>query len=214
MVKRIVVIILVLGVAFGLGLLVKVPRVDAPSTPNESQEDVTSEQDVDTETNRQTYTSPFGFSFTYSEPFSLENSWIVLPPNKRIASVAAVRYVTTQDCGESGLAEHCRPFLENPAIAFGVIDMRPGDVVSEYLSDIVSLLEPVTVAGKRAAQYYAGVEGRGVVTMLIPLKNTQQTLVVQYTYDEFFDQVPKDGVWGSVAQKQTVDAILNTLVIE
>jgi len=221
--QRIIGIGIALIVAFALGALVRIPSANAPvaTDPEERALVVTDVPDaLHTESVQeqpitpQTYESPFGFSFSYETPFTLENSFIVLPPGKRIASVAAVRYVTDQDCSESGLAEHCRPFLENPAIAFGVIDVTPAEIVATHLDSFADFLEPVTIADRAAAQYYAGVEGRGVVTILVPLNEATQTLVIQYTYDELFDYAPEErhpDILDSEAQKQRVDALLQSL---
>jgi hypothetical protein len=159
-----------------------------------------------------TYTSPFNFSFTYDSRFQTENTSIVLPGGNRISALALVRYVAEQHCGLSGLAEHCRPYLENPAIAFGVIDQSPKEVVAEHLDVFAQYLESVTLNGISAAQYYAGVEGEGVVTMLVPLKNKAQTLVIQYTYDTLFDTDTNPATLSAAQQKTLVDTILTTVV--
>lgn len=162
------------------------------------------------------YQSPYGFSFKYSPIYSLENIKIVLPPGKSINAVAVVRYVREEWCSDSGLPEHCSPFLENPAIAFGVIGESPAGVVSIYLKDYIDLIESVEIAGIKAAQFYAGVEGEGIVTILVPLEDKNQTLVIQYTYDEIFDNdfyKNKKEYLGSKEQKVIVDKILGTLEI-
>lgn len=161
-----------------------------------------------------THTSPFGFSFKYDSRFQTENTSIVLPGGNRISALALVRYVAEQHCGLSGLAEHCRPYLENPAIAFGVIEQSPKEVVTKHLDVFAEFMESVTLNGTTAAQYYAGVEGEGVVTILVPLKNKSQTLVIQYTYDTLFDTDSKTQTLTAAQQKTLVDAVLGTLVIQ
>ena len=161
------------------------------------------------------YESPHGFSFKYNPLYSIENTRVVLPGGKVVQAVAVVRYVKEQWCSQSGLPEHCRPFLENPAVAFGVIGNSPADVVANYLSDIVDSMETVEVAGITAAQFYAGVEGEGVITILIPLSNENKTLIVQYTYDEIFNSGSHSReILDSEGQKEVVDRILGTLELE
>jgi len=162
-----------------------------------------------------TYVSPLGFAFSYDRRLQTENAWIVLTGGYRVSSLALVRYVKEQQCGLSGLSEHCRPFLENPAIAFGVIEKAPKNVVREHIGVFAEYLEPVTINGVAAAQYYAGVEGEGVVTILVPLKNPDHTLLIQYTYDTLFDDA--DGnpdILKAKQQKMVVDSVLNTLAIQ
>lgn len=162
----------------------------------------------------QTYTSPFGFSFMYDSRLQIENSTIVLPGGARVSALALVRYVEEQHCGMSGLAEHCRPLLENPALAFGVIDQSPKDVVFEHLDAFAQNLESVSVNGIIAGQYYAGVEGEGVVTMLIPINAQTQTLLIQYTYDTLFDDDTNPATLTAAQQKIIVDSVLNTLKVQ
>lgn len=163
-----------------------------------------------------TYTSPLGFSFSYDSRLQTENAWIVLTGGYRVSALAVVRYVKEQHCGASGLPEHCRAYLENPAIAFGVIEKAPRDVVKQHLGEFAQYLEPVTINGNTAGQYYAGVEGEGVVTILVPLKNLEHTLVIQYTYDTLFDKDDDatDAVLTSAEQKMIVDSVLNTLIVQ
>jgi len=163
----------------------------------------------------QYYESPFGFRFQYDSRLQPENSWIVLPGGQRVSAIALVRYVKEQHCGQSGLPEHCAPYLENPAIAFGVIGKSPKDVIVEHLGVFAEYLESVSINGITAAQYFAGVEGEGVVTILTPLKDKNQTLVIQYTYDTLFDSNKKNpDILTSSEQKLLVDLVLNTLIIQ
>jgi len=163
------------------------------------------------------YESPYGFSFKYSPLYSLENTRIILPPGKSVNSVAVVRYVHEEWCSASGLPEHCSPFLENPAIAFGVVGSSPADLVGAYLKDYIDSIESVEISGITAAQFYAGVEGEGIVTILVPLDDEGKTLIIQYTYDEIFDNnyyKNKKDFLGSVEQKEIVDKILGTLEVK
>lgn len=157
------------------------------------------------------YKSPFGFSFKYDSEITLENSSIVLPGGYRVSAVAAVRYVKEQKCSESGLSEHCRAFLENPAIAFGVIDQNFEELKNQRMVDVLQFAEPIILVGKEGIQYYAGVEGEGIVTIAIPFKENQ-SLLIQYTFDEMYDQIQKSPeVYGSKEQKAVVDKVLSSL---
>ncbi|MEY2640798.1 MAG: hypothetical protein RL150_191 [Candidatus Parcubacteria bacterium] len=160
----------------------------------------------------QTYESPFGFTVQYDSRFTTENAWVVLPGGERAAAFAVVRYVPHTDCGRVR-PEHCRPYLENPAIAFGVFGESPREVVSKHLDAFAEHLESVTINGIAAAQYFASVDGEGVVTILAPLKDADQTLVVQYTYDTKYDTEKLAGALTAAEQKQLVDAVLSRLTI-
>ncbi len=203
-------------IAFSLGLSVdksKIAGLDKIN-PELTEEDVlTVEQQTGTETEAEyfEYKSPLGFSFMYDTGISLENSSIVLPGGYRISSVAAVRYVKEQKCGESGLPEHCRAFLENPAIAFGVLEENFDILKNGKLKDVLQFSEPITLSEKTGIQYYAGVEGEGIVTIALPFKSNQ-TLLIQYTFDEMYDSLEKNPeVYKSEEQKFVVDHILSTL---
>ncbi len=198
--------ILLIVVAFGLGLSAnKKEKVVEPQT-----------QIVETEEKEEIpsmYESPFGFSFDY-EGLQLENSNIFLPGGYRVFSIAAVRYVKEQYCNASGLSEHCRAFFENPAIAFGVMDISFEDFKEQRLKDVFQFSEPITLAGREALQYYQGVEGEGVVTIALPLKETQ-TLLIQYTFDEFINSMSDKGdLLDSQEQKRIADRVLSTLKID
>lgn len=242
---KIIVSVVGIIVAFGLGMLININRVVAP-TPDQITTDagtiatITETPPALTDVNattttiqtntlttlfagsmqslpngtRNTYTSPLGFGFTYDSRFQTENTSIVLPGGNRISALALVRYVDEQHCSLSGLPEHCRPYLENPALAFGVIEQSPKDVVSKHLDVFAEYLESVTLNGIVGAQYYAGVEGEGIVTILVPLKNKAHTLIIQYTYDTLFDTDTNPATLTSAQQKTLVDSVLNTLVIK
>jgi hypothetical protein len=159
------------------------------------------------------YKSPFGFSFSYNKEIILENSSVVIPGGERVSAIAAVRYVKEQKCSESGLPQHCRAFLENPAIAFGVIEYSFEDLKTNQLKDVLQFSEPINLAGKEGIQYYAGVEGEGIITIALPFKENQ-TLLIQYTFDEMYDQIQKSAeVYGSQQQKAVIDTILASLKI-
>lgn len=234
MAKRIIVATLALVLVFGAGLFVGTKRATAPtndqfvavdgsiipfeSVPDELSAQATSTDAVapvavPTQTTKR-YESPFGFSVQYSSAFQSENAWVVLPGNQRIAAFALARYVPVQHCSEAGYAEHCRPFLENPAIAFGVIDASPRELVAKHLDAFSKHLESVTINGTVAAQYYAAADREGVVTILVPLTDTTKTLIVQYTYDTKYDtNAPHKDILPSTEQKQLVDSVLQTLTI-
>jgi len=218
--KRILVISLLLIVAFILGTLVRssgTGRVTQQSMSNDTpapQNESDAEQTTTNQTTRQ-YQSPFGFSFTYDTQYQLVNSTIVLPDSYRVAAITVVRYVHEHFCSAAGLREQCSPLLENPAIAFGVIDATPATVVARHLLPIKTALQSLEIAGTTAAQYYAATNGEGIVTVLVPLKNPSKTLVIQYTYDEIFDDLDLGAnILSSVEQKQIVDTVLHTLTIE
>lgn len=193
-------------IAFSLGLTVDFENKSIDSVPQ-----IVEENSKETETFE--YKSPFGFSFKYDEGITLENTSIVLPGGNRVSSVAAVRYVREQKCSESGLPEHCRAFLENPAVAFGVIDDTFESLKNNDLKDVIQFAEPITIAEKTGIQYYMGVEGEGIVTVVLPFKNNQ-TFLIQYTFDEMYDQIQKKPeILGSKEQKAIVDKILSTLKI-
>jgi hypothetical protein len=187
----------------------------APNTGTASNASTATGTNISSKPTTRTYESPLGFSFSYDSRLQTENAWIVLTDGYRVSALAVVRYVTEQHCGASGLPEHCRAYLENPAIAFGVIEKAPRDVVKDHLGSFAQYLEPVTINGYTAGQYYAGVEGEGVVTILVPLENLKNTLVIQYTYDTLFDvdDDATDTVLTSQEQKIIVDSVLNTLQV-
>lgn len=237
MIKRTAVLIVALALAFWGGSVVGVKQATPPTNdqfvgvdgsiipfeevPESLRTSTTTTEVVSVQTSGipsrtavQTYTSPFGFSVQYDDMFQAENAWVVLPGNERVAAFALVRYVPVQHCGASGRAEHCRALLENPAIAFGVLDVAPRDVVAKHLGAFAQYLESVTVNGKVAAQYYAAADGEGVVTILVPLTNENQTLIVQYTYDTKYDtESPHNGIRSSAEQKKLIDSVLQTLTI-
>jgi hypothetical protein len=202
-------------IAFSLGLSVdksKIAGLDKIN-PEQTEEEVLTEEEnsevVDTADLE--YKSPFGFSFMHDSEMTLENSSIVLPGGYRVSSVAVVRYVKEQKCGESGLPEHCRAFLENPAIAFGVLEENFDTLKNGKLKDVLQFTEPITLAEKTGIQYYAGVEGEGIVTIALPFKSNQ-TLLIQYTFDEMYDSVKNNPeIFTSEEQKFVVDHILSTL---
>ena len=195
-------------IAFSLGLAVDKNKI---KTNQETEVPVIPEVKVEVEQKTFEYQSPFGFSFKYDSDITLENSSIILPGGYRVSAVAAVRYVKEQKCTESGLPEHCRAFLENPAIAFGVIEEKFEDFKKGRLKDVIKFSEPIILVGKEGVQYYAGVEGEGIVTIAIPFKENQ-TLLIQYTFDEMYDQIQKSPeVYGSKEQKAVVDGILSSL---
>lgn len=237
MVKRIGILVLALGLAFWGGSLVGIKRAAPPTSDEFVREDgqvipfeelpeaISGVQVSATSTtpttsqvpavkNIQTYQSPFGFSVQYSSEFQAENAWVVLPGSQRIAAFALVRYVPVQACGLDKAAAFCRPLLENPAVAFGVIDASPRELVAKHLDAFATHLESVTINGTTAAQYYAAADGEGVVTILVPLSDTSKTLIVQYTYDTKYDtSAPHKDVLPSIKQKQLVDSVLQTLTI-
>lgn len=206
-------------IAFSLGLSVdksKIAGLDKIN-PELTEEEVLTE-DVQNDSQNESavleYKSPLGFSFMYDSEISLENSSIVLPGGNRVSAAAAVRYVQQQRCSESGLPEHCRAFLENPAIAFGVLEVSFENLKNNQLKDIIQFSEPITVAGKNGIQYYAGVEGEGIVTIVLPFKDNQ-TFLIQYTFDEMYDSIQnKPEIYKSKEQKFVVDSILTTLKFE
>lgn len=201
--------ILLILIAFGFGFLINKKDFNVDQAVEESIK-----EDVADQKKSEEYKSPFGFSFLYDDGMKLENSAIVLAGGYRVSAVAVVRYVEEQHCSASGLPEHCRPFLENPAVAFGVIESSFDDLKTNELKDVIEFSESITLAGKTGLQYYSGVEGEGVVTIVLPFK-ADQTLLIQYTFDELFDSVKKnESIYGSVEQKSVVDNILNTLTIE
>ncbi len=214
--KNIFITVLLILIAFGFGFLINNQdlKLGLSQSLKETEEVVEQETGNEVEAEYFDYKSPFGFSFQYDSPLQLENSSIVLPGGYRVTSVAVVRYVKEQHCGASGLPEHCRPFLENPAIAFGVIAESLDDLKSGKLADVLDFVEPINLAGKDGIQYYMGVEGEGIVTIALPLKDSE-TLLIQYTFDELFDSVKNNPeVYGSAEQKRVVDNILNSLNIE
>lgn len=191
---------------------------EVAETPQALQQKVTTTAPVVTTSEKtNTYTSPFGFSIAYGPEWQTENTTIVLPGGQRISALGVVRYVTVQHCGASGLSEHCRPYLENPGIAFGVLDMKLDDARATYLQSFTDFIEPVTIGSYAGFQYYAGVEGEGVVTVLLPLMENTKTLLIQYTYDTAFDTVSDmqaKGVRTSTEQKQLIDTVLQTLTLQ
>jgi len=199
-------------IAFSLGLSVDKSKIKFPTQDEVVPEVVEQETEEEVEAEYFEYKSPLGFSFTYDDGLKLENSFIVLPGGYEVAAVAAVRYVNEQHCGQSGLPEHCRPFLENPAVAFGVIEKTFEDLKKNELKDVMQFSEAITLGGKEGIQYYMGVEGEGVVTILVPFK-ADQTLLIQYTFDEFIDSMTTNnaGMYKSTEQKVVVDNLLSTL---
>jgi len=203
-------------IAFSLGLSVdksKIAGLDKIN-PELTEEDVLVEEQQtgpETEAEYFEYKSPLGFSFMYDNGMSLENSSIILPGGNRVSAAAAVRYVKQQRCSESGLPEHCRAFLENPAVAFGVLEANFESLKSNQLKDIIQFSEPITISEKTGLQYYAGVEGEGIVTIALPFKSNQ-TLLIQYTFDEMYDSLENNAeIYKSDEQKFVVDQILSTL---
>jgi len=194
-------------IAFSLGL-----SVDKTKIKNIQEAEVVVTPEVKkVEQENLEYKSPFGFSFSYKPEITLENSSVVIPGGERVSAIAAVRYIKEQKCSESGLSQHCRAFLENPAIAFGVIDEKFDALKNNQFKDVLSFSEKIDLSGKTGFQYYAGVEGEGVVTIVLPLKENQ-TLLIQYTFDEMYDQIQKSqDTYGSTDQKAIVDFILNSL---
>jgi hypothetical protein len=163
------------------------------------------------------YESWQGFSFKYDpQIFKLENSEVSYG-SRRIQAIGIVRYVNREDCGESGLPDHCKPFLENPRISFGVTGVDYSKIVADYLEDYLDLLEPFKIGDIVGMQYYSGVEGDGIITVLIPFKDDlDKTLIIQYTYDEIFDNdffkdIPE--ILDSKGQKLMVDRILSSLEV-
>ncbi len=208
--KTFTIIILIL-LSFGFGFLMNKEGFKFPKIENAVVEEVEEEVAKEIEAEYFEYKSPFGFSFTYDDGLKLENSSIVLPDGYRVSAVAAVRYVGEQHCGMSGLPEHCRPFLENPAVAFGVIESSFENLKKDKLKDVIQFAEPITLSEKNGIQFYAGVEGEGIVTIALPLKS-DQTLLIQYTFDELFDSNKNNSnIYGSVEQKAVVDNVLKTL---
>lgn len=206
-------------IAFSLGLSVdksKIAGLDKIN-PELTEEEVLIDEVQSDSQNVATvleYKSPLGFSFMYDSEISLENSSIVLPGGDRVSAAAAVRYVQQQRCSESGLPEHCRAFLENPAIAFGVLEEKFDTLKNGILKDVLQFSEPITIAEKTGIQYYAGVEGEGIVTIILPFKENQ-TFLIQYTFDEMYDSIEnKPEIYKSKEQKFVVDSILSTLKFE
>lgn len=216
--------VIIIGVIIGIFMIknpdYKLPTVDAVKKEViDKGEELAKEKFEDIILSSETlkYESNYGFSFDYSKELIIENNRIILPSGKTIQAVSVARYVKEEWCSASGLPEHCSPFLENPAIAFGVIGISLSDVVSTYLNDYLDSIEPVDIAGIKATQFYAGVEGEGIVTILVPLKDKNQTLIIQYTYDEIFDNENyknKKEYLSSKEQKEITDKILGTLEIE
>lgn len=214
--RNIFTVILLILVAFGFGFLVNNQEFKAglKNSVQEPEQSMEQETGPEVEAEYFDYKSPLGFSFQYDSPLQLENSAIVLPGGYRVSAIAAVRYVKEQHCGLSGLPEHCRAFLENPAVAFGVIGESLEDLKTGKLADVVDFVEPIKLAEKDGIQFYSGVEGEGIVTIALPLK-AEETLLIQYTFDELFDSVKNNPeIYGSVDQKKVVDNILSTLKIE
>lgn len=204
--------ILLILIAFGFGFLVNKEGFEVDKVVEEPVVEQKTGEEVESEYFE--YKSPFGFRFLYDDGMKLENSAIVLAGGYRVSAVAAVRYVEEQHCSASGLPEHCRPFLENPAVAFGVIESSFENLKKDKLKDVIEFSEPITLAGKTGVQYYSGVEGEGVVTIALPFK-ADQTLLIQYTFDELFDSAKSnESIYGSAEQKSVVDNILNTFTIE
>lgn len=214
--RNIFTIVLIILIAFGFGFLVNNKQLKDGLSESMKDSEVIEEQQTGPEVEAEyfEYQSPLGFSFLYDNGITLENSSITLPGGYRVSAIAAVRYVKEQHCSASGLPEHCRPFLENPAIALGVIGESFEDLKKEKLKDVFEFSEPINLADKEGIQFYAGVEGEGVVTIALPLKDSE-TLLIQYTFDELFDSVKNNpDIYGSVEQKLVVDNLLNTLKIQ
>lgn len=203
------VFIFLILISFGLGFSI---NKDALVKSLEGEKEIPKQEEVVVEEKiAKEYKSPFGFSFNYDDAMELENSAIVIPVGYRVSSVATVRYVKEQNCGASGLAEHCKAFIENPAIAFGVVESSFEDLKKNQLKDYIDMSEPITLSEKTGIQYYAGIEGEGVVTIVLPLKENQ-TLLIQYTFDELYDSTKTNSdIYGSEKQKAVVDSILSTL---
>lgn len=194
-------------IAFGFGFLLNNQEALAPG------EETFIEKIEVNSSEKQTYESEFGFSFDYDEVFKLENTSIVLPGGYRVSAVGAVRYIERQHCGASGMSEHCKPFLENPAMAIGVMDSDFENLKKVEFRDFIQFSEPITLAGNTGFQFYAGVEGEGVVTIVLPFKENK-TLLIQYTFDEFIDDMKREsGLYNSSEQKKIVDNVLKTLTI-
>jgi hypothetical protein len=205
-------------IAFSLGLAVDKSKIAGLDNinPELTEDEVLTVDELDKEPDTAVleYKSPLGFSFLYDSSISLENSSIVLPGGTRVAAAAAVRYVNQQRCSESGLPEHCRAFLENPAVAFGVLEENFDALKNNKLKDVLQFSEPITLSGKTGIQYYAGVEGEGIVTIILPFKSNQ-TFLIQYTFDEMYDSVKNNpDIFNSEEQKFVVDHILSTLKLE
>lgn len=199
------VIIFLIVIAFGLGILADKKDPQPPISEEKPIEEIKTEEKI-----KEKYESPFGFQFEYTD-LQLENSPVVLPGGYRISAIAAVRYHRQPHGSASGLSEHTRPFLENPAIAFGVVDKSFTSLKNNELKDVIQFSEKINLAGKEGIQYYQGVEGEGIVTIILPLE-TDKSLVIQYTFDEFIDHIKeKGGILDSKQQKEIIDKLLNTL---
>lgn len=162
------------------------------------------------------YESNRGFSFSYPKEFKIENSQIFLPDQEMIRAVAVVRYVEEEFCSQSGLSEHCLPFIENPGIAMGVVSEKIDDILISTMGSNSELVEDFEFKEKKGKQYFLGAEGEGLVTILLPINSNKETIIIQYTYDTLFDddKVRKNygkDILSSEDQKKYVDQILNTL---
>jgi hypothetical protein len=206
-------VVLLILIAFGFGFLINNKSIT--TKPVEENSIVEQQTGYEVEAEYIKYESPFGFSFMYDDGLKLENTSIVLPGGYRVSAVAAIRYADKQHCSASGLSEHCRPFLENPAVAFGVMDSSYDTLKTVEFKDFIEFSEPITLAGKTGFQFYAGVEGEGVVTIVLPFQESK-TLLIQYTFDEFIDQMTDQSdvvLYKSAEQKSVVDNVLKTLTI-
>lgn len=212
--KNTFIIILLILIAFSFGFFVNNQELKSGLSKSLEETEIT-ETEVNTEIKPELneYQSPFGFSFSHEKNIQLENSKIILPGGYNVSAIAAVRYVKMQHCSASGLPEHCRPFLENPAVAFGVVGESFEDLKKDKLKDVLDFAEPITLSEKEGIQFYAGVEGEGIVTIALPFKDSE-TLLIQYTFDELFDSAqPSADVYNSSKQKEIVDSILSSLKI-
>jgi hypothetical protein len=191
-------------IAFSLGLAVDTKTLSENNFTNIIEK---------TSKNNLTYESPFGFSFDYVSEMRLENSSVVLPGGLRVSAVAVVRYVEKQNCQKDGLSQNCKPFLENPGIAFGVIDEEFSSLKNRQLRSVVSFSEKINLADTEGIQYYAELDDQGLVTIVLPFK-TSKSLIIQYTVDKTHELSEDENVYKVDGQKIIIDSILSTLKID
>jgi len=219
MFMRLLVTLLVIGTGFIFGYITAASSFDTYDAVQKTVDfqDKLSDKVAEITGNEKvkTYTSEYGFAFTYATSFHLENAHVAIPGRDFIRAVGIMRYVPISWCPNALRTAECAPFLENPGIAFGVIDKERSSLISTELVQIASFLEKVIINEREGLQYFLGAEGEGVVTILFELPE-QKTLIVQYTYDEAFekDDYHAKGVLSTEKQKQKVDEILSTLQIK
>jgi len=218
MFARLIVTLLVIGTGFVFGYITAASSLSTfdviQKTANVQDEITEKVREVTGNEETTTYTSSHGFAFTYPKNFHLENAHVAIPGRDYIRAVGIMRYVPISWCPNASRTAECAPFLENPGIAFGVVDREKALLLENELAVIAPFTEPIVINEKEGEQYFLGAEGEGVVTLLFSLPESK-TLIVQYTYDEAFeaDDYHAPRVLSVKKQKQKVDEILSTLQI-